>query len=64
MFKMLKRAGRINMDDMQDRELVVKCPTCPRPGINLPDRWQEDPLRYELNLQIYPPDFGNSYIIH
>lgn len=24
-------------------DLAVQCPACPQPGVNLPDRWQEDP---------------------
>lgn len=41
------------MDDMADGELVVKCPACPRPGVNLPDGWERHVLKYVgLYLQV------------
>ncbi|PPQ97248.1 hypothetical protein CVT26_000741, partial [Gymnopilus dilepis] len=43
--KMLKRAGRGHdrngIAGTKDGELAVLCPSCPHPGINLPDKWQE-----------------------
>lgn len=24
-------------------ELAIECPTCPQPGVNLPDDWKNDP---------------------
>lgn len=29
-------------------ELIVPCPSCPRPGINLPDGWQSDKVNADL----------------
>lgn len=51
--KMLKRAGRGNdpvrkVAETHPGELAVECPACPRPGINLPEDWENaDPrIRY------------------
>ncbi|PBK63572.1 hypothetical protein ARMSODRAFT_1023775 [Armillaria solidipes] len=45
---MLKRAGRGHVDDgvamMKAHDLAVLCPSCPWPGINLPDGWENAPL--------------------
>lgn len=45
--KMLKRAGRghdaTGVMGTKQGELVVRCPACPWPGINLPDDWAEAP---------------------
>lgn len=45
--KMLKRAGRAHDEagvaGTKDGELAVMCPSCPHPGINLPDGWDEVP---------------------
>ncbi|GJE98381.1 CxC2 domain-containing protein [Phanerochaete sordida] len=42
--KMLKRAGRAHdpagVAGTKEGELVVECPACPRPGVNIPDDWQ------------------------
>ena len=41
--KMLKRAGRAHDEGgvaaTKDGELAVLCPSCPHPGINLPEGW-------------------------
>ena len=41
--KMLKRAGRghdpTGVLGTKQGELVVQCPACPSPGINIPDNW-------------------------
>jgi hypothetical protein len=29
--------------------LANSCPTCPQPGINLPDDWKDDPNRYLIH---------------
>jgi hypothetical protein len=43
--KMLKRGGRGHDPDgaaaTKPGELAVLCPTCPRPGVNLPDDWEK-----------------------
>lgn len=45
--KMLKRAGRghdeAGVGATKDGELAVLCPSCPHPGINLPEDWSEAP---------------------
>ncbi|KAF8142326.1 hypothetical protein K438DRAFT_1635815, partial [Mycena galopus ATCC 62051] len=44
---MLKRAGRghdkSGVFGTKQGELAVKCPSCPRPGENLPDGWEDAP---------------------
>lgn len=44
---MLKRGGRGHdprgAEGTKSGELVVECPACPRPGINLPEGWQNVP---------------------
>jgi hypothetical protein len=44
---MLKRGGRghdeAGVSATKDGELAVMCPSCPHPGINLPDGWEEAP---------------------
>ena len=43
--KMMKRTGRGNdptgVTGTGPGELVVECPACPRPGVNLPDTWKD-----------------------
>ncbi len=43
--KALKRAGRghdsSGAEGTSDGELAIMCPSCPHPGINLPDNWTE-----------------------
>jgi len=45
--KMLKWAGRANVDNgvstTQPGDLAIRCPSCPRPGVNLPPGWQDVP---------------------
>ncbi|SJL10438.1 uncharacterized protein ARMOST_13824 [Armillaria ostoyae] len=45
--KMLKRGGRGHINDgvatTKDHDLVVMCLSCPWPGINLPEGWEEVP---------------------
>ncbi|KAF7317925.1 CxC2 domain-containing protein [Mycena kentingensis (nom. inval.)] len=42
---LLKRAGRghdrFGVMGTADGELVLRCPACPRPGVNLPENWHE-----------------------
>jgi hypothetical protein len=47
---MLKRAGYDKHEGVKDGSLVVKCPACPRPGENLPERWEEDENAYIFPL--------------
>ena len=41
---MLKRAGRAfdshGAEGTLPGELAVECPACPRPGVNIPDGWE------------------------
>ncbi|KAL1689041.1 hypothetical protein GGG16DRAFT_126749 [Schizophyllum commune] len=46
--KQLKRSGRANdaernPSDVRPGELGLACPACPRPGVNLPDGWEDAP---------------------
>ncbi|KAF9471428.1 hypothetical protein BDN70DRAFT_820006, partial [Pholiota conissans] len=45
--KMLKRGGRghdqAGVAATKDGELAIRCPSCPHPGINLPEDWAEAP---------------------
>ncbi|KAJ7431875.1 hypothetical protein B0H11DRAFT_2261289 [Mycena galericulata] len=57
---MLKRAGRghepSGVEGTKPGALAVVCPCCPRPGVNLPDNWQdaatEDQFLYILFLAL------------
>jgi hypothetical protein len=46
---MLKRGGRATAYDSSGAqgtkpgELAIECPACPRPGINLPEDWEDTP---------------------
>jgi len=57
--KMLKWAGRSTVNDgvhqTQPGDLAIRCPSCPRPGVNLPSDWEKAPahLRY-ANLSPSP----------
>ena len=48
----LKRAGyahnKQGTNNVTSGTLANFCPTCPQPGINLPDNWEEDAERYGL----------------
>ncbi|GJF00735.1 CxC2 domain-containing protein [Phanerochaete sordida] len=52
LLKMLKRSGRGHILDavknVQPGDLCLRCPACPRPGVNLPDNWDSvsDDLRF------------------
>ncbi|KJA22732.1 hypothetical protein HYPSUDRAFT_202044 [Hypholoma sublateritium FD-334 SS-4] len=50
--KALKRAGRGHdaegADGTADGDLAILCPSCPRPGINLPEGWQDVPQEKQL----------------
>lgn len=45
--KLLKRGGRGNdptgVAGTQNGELAIRCPSCPWPGVNLPDDWKNAP---------------------
>jgi hypothetical protein len=44
---MLKRGGRghhpSGVAGTQDGELAIECPSCPHPGKNLPEAWEDVP---------------------
>ncbi|PBK63779.1 hypothetical protein ARMSODRAFT_893876, partial [Armillaria solidipes] len=50
--KMLKRAGRGNVEDGIKTTvaggLALLCPACPRPGVNLLPDWESAPLEYKF----------------
>ncbi|KAG9044752.1 hypothetical protein FS837_007576 [Tulasnella sp. UAMH 9824] len=41
----VKRALYLDLEGIQAGGLVVPCPTCPKPGVNIPDDWKTDPLK-------------------
>ena len=40
--------------EIQPGGLAIFCPACPQPGINLSEKWEEDPDRYT----VFSPDCG------
>ena len=38
--------GHEKKAELQPGSLAIFCPACPQPGINLPDKWNQDPKRY------------------
>lgn len=62
--KLMKRAGRGNdttsVDGTGPGELVVLCPACPLPGINLPEDWED--VMPELEY-VYPYEMFQSLTI-
>lgn len=56
--KMLKRRGRgHSTDDIEDTakgELSVRCPACPRVGVNMPSNWDtiSDDMKYVRGLMV------------
>lgn len=59
--KLLKRGGRGNeptgVAGTSKGELAVMCPSCPRPGVNLPEGWENVPaaMRYGLSTFLVRP---------
>ena len=51
---MLKRAGRAldsgGVEGTLPGELAVECPTCPQPGVNLPEGWKDVPEGQKCTL--------------
>lgn len=41
----LKRNGKVSLDGLKPGELVVPCPACPHPGVNMEDGWWLSPIR-------------------
>ena len=45
--RLLKWAGRAHdpagVEAMSPGQLAIRCPSCPHPGINLPDGWKDAP---------------------
>lgn len=59
--KKLKWAGvahRPESAELEPGELANFCPTCPQPGVNLPDKWPDDPERYIIT------NITGPYFIH
>lgn len=46
--KLLKRGGRghdnTGVEGTANAELAIQCPSCPHPGVNLPDDWMDAPV--------------------
>lgn len=59
---MLRRAGKQRSTDLQDGELALACPACPRPGINLPPGWEDNPQRRLLYGKFISGD-GNFHLV-
>ncbi|PPQ97896.1 hypothetical protein CVT26_013070 [Gymnopilus dilepis] len=55
--KLLKRGGRGNdqsgVQGTQNGELALRCPSCPWPGINLPDDWQDAPENMKFLYMVF-----------
>lgn len=45
----IKRSGRWRVGDLQNGDLAIKCPSCARPGVNMPETWRGDLLRYAVD---------------
>ncbi|KAF7349568.1 CxC2 domain-containing protein [Mycena sanguinolenta] len=66
---LLKRGGRAlaystsGVDGTQQGELAIECPACPRPGVNLPEGWEDASLedRFLYTLKIKDPDLGPGW---
>ncbi|PBK66640.1 hypothetical protein ARMSODRAFT_890042 [Armillaria solidipes] len=54
--KMLKRSGQAHVNDgvatTTPGELALLCPSCPWPGINLPEGWESVPPEYQFLYMI------------
>jgi hypothetical protein len=52
--KLLKRGGRAHFENGVEQtaagELALLCPSCPHPGINLPDNWESAPDAWKYTL--------------
>ncbi|KAG8915030.1 hypothetical protein FRC00_008546 [Tulasnella sp. 408] len=59
---MLRHAGKQGSKDLQAGELALRCPACPRPGINLPEGWEDHPQRRLLYGQFVSGD-GNFHLV-
>lgn len=53
MLRLLQRSGKLSEKGLEDGELAVICPSCPRPGVNIPINWKDDPLRYAFRRNAY-----------
>lgn len=55
--KMLKRGGRghdpTGVNGTQAGDLAVRCPACPRPGINLPEGWENAPAAQKFLYYLF-----------
>ncbi|PBK83209.1 hypothetical protein ARMGADRAFT_1038011 [Armillaria gallica] len=67
--KMLKRGGRAYTDvgvaTTKPEELVVLCPSCPHPGINLLEGWENAPVEYHIGWGYFVPKSSfDSYVLN
>lgn len=55
--KMLKWAGRANVDNgvatTQPGDLAIRCPSCPRPNVNLPVGWEDAPKEFRFAFPLF-----------
>lgn len=56
---MVKRSSHIQLA-VPRGGLAVLCPTCPIPGVNIPDNWMEHPLACVLFLNLSL--FGSQFV--
>ncbi|KIO19228.1 hypothetical protein M407DRAFT_31119 [Tulasnella calospora MUT 4182] len=59
--RVVKRSGHFDMSQIPQGGLVLRCPSCPRPGVNLPDDWVSDPMAKLLYASMMAVD-GNFHL--
>ena len=62
--RLLKWGGRghdpAGVTETRPGELAILCPSCPRPGINLPDNWEQAPLEARYVFRLCPLYLANE----
>ncbi|KAG8932301.1 hypothetical protein FRC01_014614 [Tulasnella sp. 417] len=61
LIRSVKRSGYFDMSLIPPGGLVVCCPSCPRPEINLPEDWELDPMARLLYASMLAVD-GNFHL--
>ncbi|KAG8942299.1 hypothetical protein FRC03_003364 [Tulasnella sp. 419] len=61
--QMMKQAGVMLLSDLSPGLVTVPCPACPRPGINLPEGWRDDP-NAALLYALFVSGDGNFHLQH
>lgn len=49
------------LNGLQTGKLASFCPTCPQPGINLPEDWKDEPKRYLGHILVVP--YSKSHFV-